>query len=135
MRKWLYIVSFISLSFVRGLSPHDFYVSILEHDEATILDVRLWEEYASDRIINSLWAGERAELDRVVQDLDKDRAIYLYCDYNERSGVVSKILKKKGFTQIFKLEGGYVDWKNMGFPVDTIILADSLKQNAIYDEQ
>lgn len=135
MRKWLYIVSFISLSFVGGLSPHDYYVSILEHDEVTILDVRLWEEYASDRIINSLWAGERAELDRVVQDLDKDRAIYLYCDYNERSVVVSKILKKKGFTQIFKLEGGYVDWKNMGFPVDTIILADSLKQNAIYDEQ
>ncbi len=134
MHKWILIFSFFILSFVKGIDPHDFYLSIIELDEVIILDVRLWEDYASDRIINSIWAGEMSELEKVVENIDKNRSIFLYCDYDDRSSVVSKILKKKGFKRIFKLEGGLMDWKNMGFPVDTITFADSLKYNAVYDE-
>ena len=135
MRRWLFILALISLSFIKGMSPHDFYLSIEDLDEGTLLDLRLWEEYASDRIMNAIWAGEKVELEKVVKDLDKEKTIYLYCDYEDRSGVVAKILKEKGFKRIFKLEGGFVGWKNMGFPVDTITLADSLKQNAKYHER
>ena len=135
MYRWIFILSIISLSFVKGLNPHDFYISIIESDEVIILDVRLWEDYASDRIINSIWAGELSELDKVVADLDKSSAVFLYCDYDDRSSIVSKILKKKGFKQVVKLDGGLVEWKNMGFPVDTTIFADSLKYNVVYYER
>ena len=135
MHKWIVIFSFFILGFVKGIDPHDFYLSIMELDEVIILDVRLWEDYASDRIINSIWAGEMSELEKVVENIDKNRSIFLYCDYDDRSSVVSKILKKKGFKRIFKLEGGLMDWKNMGFPVDTITFADSLKYNATFNER
>jgi len=135
MNKWIFLLSIISLGFIKGLVPHDFYTSILESDEVVILDVRLWEDYASDRIINSIWAGELSELEKVVQDIDKNRAVFIYCDYDDRSSVVSKILKKKGFKQIFILNGGLVDWKNMGFPIDTTTFADSLKYNEVYYER
>lgn len=135
MNKWIVCLAIINLSFTQGLVPHDFYNSIIDRDDVVILDVRTWEDYASNRIINSIWAGELSELEKVVQNLNTKCAVFLYCDYDKRSSVVSNILKKKGFKQIYTLKGGLVDWKNMGFPLDTITFADSLKYNEVYYER
>jgi hydroxyacylglutathione hydrolase len=83
-----------------------------------VLDVRIYEAFAKDRIPGAVYAGEKKVLLDLVNDFDKDIPLLIYCEYGERSEVVIKILKKRGFTNLFHLKKGYEAWRKEGFPVD-----------------
>jgi len=47
-----------------------------------------------------------------VLNLDKNKAVYLYCRSGKRSKKASLELQKLGFQKIYDLKNGFVAWKN-----------------------
>lgn len=123
MRRALFLILMIRIGCVSLFSqqniPSSEFHSILDTcNNAVVLDVRIYEEFVKDRIPGAVYAGEKEVLLDLVKDYEKDIPLLIYCDYGERSETVMKILKKRGFTNLFHLKNGYVEWRKDGFPVD-----------------
>jgi rhodanese-related sulfurtransferase len=61
--------------------------------------------------------------DQISQNLDKlpadkDAKIVLYCRSDRMSNIAAKELVKLGFTNIFQLDGGFIEWENQGLPIN-----------------
>jgi len=52
-----------------------------------------------------------------IATLDKSKPLYVYCKSGNRSGKASVILRDAGFTQIYDLKGGVIQWKKEGKPL------------------
>ena len=91
---------------------------ILDRDSTVLIDVRTADEFNSFRIKNSVnidYYG-KGFLDSI--SLFKDQKnIILYCRSGRRSYYAAKLLKQKGFNNIYNLEGGVlqVKKKNLEF--------------------
>ncbi|MFA4820026.1 MAG: rhodanese-like domain-containing protein [Candidatus Aenigmatarchaeota archaeon] len=48
---------------------------------------------------------------------DKNAKIVLYCRSGAMSGVASKNLVSKGYTNIYNLKNGLNEWKSLGYPL------------------
>lgn len=46
-----------------------------------------------------------------IQNLDKSKKVYVYCQSGKRSAKAAKILSENGFRKIMDLEGGYLNWQ------------------------
>ena len=99
--------------------PEDFYVKIESNPDAMVLDTRIRSEYAEDRIPGARFAGKREKLDQLVDSVDNATPVYIYCEYEDRSATVCRILKReKQFKNVYMLKGGYDMWKKVNLPVD-----------------
>jgi rhodanese-related sulfurtransferase len=58
--------------------------------------------------------------DKQLDQLDKNKPVFIYCAVGGRSRGASTILAKKGFKQIYDLEGGINTWQSLGFPTAKI---------------
>lgn len=95
-----------------------FYEVLNTSDDVLLLDVRTKQKFLEERIAGAVYAGEKSVLLREIERVENDTKILVYCDYGKRSASVLKILKKKGFSNIFHLDEGFIKWKEKGFPVD-----------------
>ena len=99
--------------------PEDFYVKMESNPEVLVLDTRIRSEYAEDRIPGARFAGKREKLNELVDSIDKATPVYIYCEYEDRSSTVCRILKEeKQFKNVFMLKGGYDMWKKVNLPLD-----------------
>lgn len=48
---------------------------------------------------------------------DKDAKIFLYCSSGRMSTIAAEELVKRGYTNIWNLDGGMIAWQNAGFPL------------------
>jgi len=92
--------------------------TMITGEHAVILDVRTPEEYAQGHIpgaINIDYQNEKfsAGLDTLNRDLE----YHVYCRSGRRSGESVEIMKQKGFTKIYHLQGGILEWEEKGYPV------------------
>ena len=94
--------------------------SIIEFKEVAsegfvLIDVRTPEEYAQgfiDGAINMDMKNENFVSN--VQQIDKNKKVYLYCKAGGRSAKASKVLDSLGYKNIINLEGGFDAWKEEG---------------------
>ncbi len=112
-------MSFLSLLFenknplyehIKLIDPHTFKKHI-RNKKAKLIDVRTPAEFNQGHIkkaINiNLYSGSFIiEFDK----LKKDQAVYLYCRTGRRSRTASRKLAKRGFTKIYDLQGGIMNW-------------------------
>ena len=49
-----------------------------------------------------------------IEELDKNKAVYLYCRSGGRSGKAAEMLKEAGFVEVYNLLGGFNGWKAAG---------------------
>jgi len=54
-------------------------------------------------------------LDKFPQD--KSAKIVLYCKSGRMSAIAAETLVRLGYTNIFNLKGGFLEWKRKGFPL------------------
>ena len=100
--------------------PEDFYVRMESNPDAIVLDTRIRSEYAEERIPRARFAGKREALDELTDSLEKATPIFVYCEYEDRSSTVCRILKgEKEFKNVYLLKGGYDMWKKVNLPVDS----------------
>ena len=83
----------------------------LSNNEVQLIDVRTPKEYEQDHIENAILIDFFSEdFKSKIQELDKEKPVYLYCRSGNRSGKASKILADLGFAEIVDLKGGYLAW-------------------------
>lgn len=88
----------------------------IKQENPIILDVRTPEEYAEGHLRNSLnvnWKNQEEFKARAAQ-LDKTKALYVYCRSGVRSEKASEWLRMNGFNHVKDLNGGIQAWKKAG---------------------
>lgn len=84
-----------------------------------LLDVRTPGEYSRGHIQGST-AINIADRDFAskVSMLQKDKTILIYCLTGSRSSAGAAYMSRMGFTKIYNLQRGIMDWSRQGFPVE-----------------
>jgi rhodanese-related sulfurtransferase len=84
------------------------------------LDVRTGGEFMTGHIANAVNIDvEGMTFDEEIKSLDKDATYAVYCQSGRRSVNAIKKLQDAGFTKLFNLEKGIIDWRGAGLPVVT----------------
>jgi len=82
-----------------------------------ILDVRTPEEYAEGHIAGATLIPIQVLAER-MNEVPKDKQVYVHCHSGARSAHAAKMLAAKGYTRIENVTGGIVAWKDAGYPVE-----------------
>ena len=91
---------------------------LLESGEPPLfLDVRERDEWDEGHIPGAVHIP-RGSLESRIETAapDRDRAVVVYCATGARSAFATKTLEELGYESVANLAGGYVDWKQNGFP-------------------
>ena len=106
-------------SAVEKLSVEEFSIKATGSGVIT-LDVRTPMEFAEGHLENAInvdfQSGNFAE---EVAKLDKNATYAVYCRSGNRSGEAVKVMAELGFTSIYDLDGGVIDWASAGKPLYT----------------
>ncbi len=89
---------------------------LIDRSEVFILDVRTQEEYDAGHIKGSMLIPLQV-IDKRLNEIPKDRKILVYCRTGHRSAQASEILVNNGFTQVYNMKGGIVEWIKEGYEV------------------
>jgi rhodanese-related sulfurtransferase len=91
---------------------------MINRQDALVLDVREQAEYAQAHILNSRGLP-LSQLEARAGDLEKfkDKAVIVYCATGSRSNAAVAALRKRGFSNVFNLSGGFAAWQQAGLPV------------------
>ena len=85
-----------------------------------ILDVRTPAEFASGHIAGAVNVDfESGSFDQDIQKLENSKTYVVYCRSGNRSGQATSIMAKNGFSSVFNLNGGVLDWAALGQPLVT----------------
>lgn len=116
---------FVHGSEVKQLSSVQF-KQIIAKNDGILLDVRTEQEFKSGHIENS------GQLNFYARDfaqhlllLPKDKPIYLYCNTGRRSNIAANFLIRNGYTQVYNLQRGIVEWLHLGLPVTVSPMAQT----------
>jgi rhodanese-related sulfurtransferase len=97
-------------------------------DSPLLIDVRSSLEYSTGHAPNArnlslprilLGLGiSRWFLPRWFQELSKDQAIAVICLTAHRSPIAARQLLKAGFTSVYNISGGMVEWRRLGLKTE-----------------
>ena len=87
-------------------------------DGLVVLDIRTPEEFNEVRI------GGATNIDYYATDfadqldtLDKNDPYVMYCRSGNRTSDAVTTMKELGFTEVYEIDGGIVNWYESGYPV------------------
>jgi len=86
-------------------------------ENATILDVREKEETEGGRIIQGSINIPLTELRERVNEIPKNKTIYVHCKSGLRAYLAAQILMQRGFSNIKNLSGGYETYSTAIEPI------------------
>jgi rhodanese-related sulfurtransferase len=106
-----------SSSTASDLSVTEFSAKIAEAGVIT-LDVRTPGEFAEGYIQGArLIDFQSGNFENEIAALDKNATYAVYCRSGNRSGQAVKVMQDAGFTNVFNMNGGVIDWANAGLPL------------------
>ena len=83
------------------------------------LDVRTAQEFAEGHLKNAININvESGNFENEIANLDKTATYAVYCRSGRRSAVAVDLMQKAGFTNLFNLDGGVIDWTASGYPLE-----------------
>ncbi len=117
--SFMLIISIIACSEaqqIKRLNVKEFKELMDKIPNKTVLDVRTNGEVAQGVLpqatqIDYNGGNFESQLDK----LDKNKPVFIYCAVGGRSGSACSVLAKKGFKQVYNLEGGINAWRASGF--------------------
>lgn len=83
-----------------------------------VLDVRTPQEYSRGHIDGStlISTNDPKFVDK-VRLLQKDKPLYIYCLTGSRSRAVANYLSQNGYSKVYNLQRGIIEWNQMGYPI------------------
>lgn len=106
---WFLYTRFAPIRGLKNLKADDF-TSQLERDSNRILvDVREPDEYKGGFIPSALNIP-LSQMKLRMNEIPKDKKVYLYCRSGMRSKQAARILHKNGFANLTNLQGGMMAW-------------------------
>ena len=85
---------------------------LLEKAKIQLIDVRTPKEVKKGFIKNAQFVNFYNDdfTEKIIQKLDKNKPVYLYCKVGVRSKKACKILQEKGY-EVYNVLGGFNQWK------------------------
>ncbi|MEG0580398.1 MAG: rhodanese-like domain-containing protein [Niameybacter sp.] len=77
--------------------------------KAQLIDVREPKEFDAGHILGSRNIPS-SQLRQRFKEIRPDKPVYLYCQSGARSSRAAMFLKKKGYTELNQLQGGFKSW-------------------------
>ena len=116
-----YLLFFILITAISCKSQNDGPIKVIDIDTFTsevigkdvqLVDVRTLKEYSAGHIDDAIHIDvlDNATFTKKIENLDKEKPIYIYCQMGGRSNSASQKLKDMGFETIFDYSGGYGEW-------------------------
>ena len=109
-------VTLAAAAIARNIAPSDALTLLKQQQNTYLLDVRTPQEYQQARIAGA----HLIPIDQVMQrvsELPKDRPILVYCAVGSRSAQVFNFLARRGYAEVYNLDGGIYAWAAKGYPV------------------
>ena len=84
-----------------------------------LIDVRTFEEYREGHLVGArLMDIRRTTFEAQIQQLDRERPVFVYCRSGRRSLDAAKVLEKNDFKVVYNLAGGIIEWREKGKAVE-----------------
>jgi rhodanese-related sulfurtransferase len=96
---------------IKVIDPVSFKKEISTTPNAQILDVRTAEEFTVEHLQNAEnvnWYSP--DFSTNTTKYDKSKPVFLYCRSGKRSHLAAEKLVELGFTTVFEMEGGIINW-------------------------
>jgi rhodanese-related sulfurtransferase len=100
---------------IEMVTPLELYEAVYSGDNSQLVDVRTDEEYQVSHLKDAQnFCVTDESFKEQVADLDKNKPVYVYCRSGKRSHDAANILIEMGFTKVYDLQGGHINWKEEG---------------------
>jgi adenylyltransferase/sulfurtransferase len=60
-----------------------------------------------------------AEVSQRISEIDPNRPVVVHCAVGARSAKIVEDLRRAGYTQVFNMAGGIMEWSNRQLPTET----------------
>jgi rhodanese-related sulfurtransferase len=92
---------------------------LMNTGNALVLDVRANGEFSGGRIPKSKNIP-LPEIDKRIDEIAKfkDKTVIAACASGSRAGAAVRLLKQRGFTNVYILGGGFAAWQQASLPVE-----------------
>ena len=92
---------------------------LMNTGSALVLDIRDTGEFNGGRIPKSKNIP-LAEIDKRVDEISKfkDKPVIVTCRTSNRSSSAVRLLKQRGFADVYQLAGGFGAWQQASLPVE-----------------
>ncbi len=92
--------------------------NLMKSEKGVILDVRTPQEYSRGHIDGSTLINiADREFTTKVNLLQKDKPVYIYCLTGSRSRAAANYMAQQGFSKVYNLQRGILDWQQNNLPV------------------
>ena len=101
-------------------------ISVADYDQkltATpniqLIDVRTPGEYETGHLKNAVNININGDdFEQQLAKLDKTRPVMVYCRSGGRSSSAANKMEAMGFTEVYNMDGGIMQWRDAGKPVE-----------------
>jgi len=116
------------------LSPKEFRKKLAATPDALLLDIRTPQEINKGYLKGAVFMDfYDSTFRQQVQNLDREKPVFIYCAIGGRSWDAAKLMSEMGFTNVYDLKGGIIVWKIKNY--DYVKLKnDSARQGMGKDE-
>jgi rhodanese-related sulfurtransferase len=101
----------------QALSPQQVTQKI-NNEDAKVIDIRAKDEFNKGHLPNAINIPAR-DVQKRIGELEpfKAQPIILICKTGTTAGATGAVLAKEGFTSLFKLRGGILEWQGSNLPL------------------
>ena len=111
------IITTLSAQSSSNLNATAFDSKIKQTPNPQIIDVRTTGEFTQSHIKNALNIDINSnDFQQKVANLNKNKAVFVYCLSGSRSSYAMRILSSMGFKEIYNLSGGMMQWRGANLP-------------------
>jgi rhodanese-related sulfurtransferase len=105
-------------TFIKNVDSKTF-KNLIDSGQGIVLDVRTIGEVYQGHIPNATVADiyQRDFVEKINQ-LPKDKEVYVYCTVGARSSQAAQVLINNGFKKVYNLNGGIIDWARNAYPIE-----------------
>ena len=92
--------------------------ALLNREDGVVLDVRDANDFREGHIVDSLNIPHARVRERAAElERYRNRPLIVVCRMGQFSGSVAKTLKEQGFSRVYRLGGGVLEWQNAQLPL------------------
>ncbi len=102
---------------VRHISTDELADLIEQQANMSLLDIREPEEYQVSHIKGAVLARDVGDAIDVLKNKDREALVVVYCSVGYRSSNIANKLARRGYTNVFNVEGSLFKWANENRPI------------------
>ena len=99
-----------------ALSPQQA-INLINREDGVFVDLRDAAAFKQGHIVEAMHIP-MAKLEERSTELDafKDKPVVLVCKMGQQAATAAKQLRAAGFTQVYKMAGGMMEWSSLQLP-------------------